>query len=1040
MSKQVNNSSLDNLIPPEISEDELYKAIQKLASEANIKTVLEIGSSSGGGSTAAFVQGINNNPHQPTLYCMEVSKNRFGELQKRYADNSFVKCYNVSSIDVGKFPDKNEVVNFYYQKETDLKKYPLEQVLLWLEQDIEYVKSSGVSGDGIKKIKEENNIDYFDIVLIDGSEFTGSIELDEVYGANFIILDDINTFKNFDSHQRLLRDPNYTLVHQNIYLRNGYSIFKKKGLQFTYPDLPIHFFTIVLNGQPFIRYHIEIFKQLSFKWHWHIVEGVAKLQHDTAWSLELGGKIIDSIHEHGLSNDGTTEYLDNISKQYPENITIYRKPQGIFWDGKREMVNAPLENIQEECLLWQVDVDELWTLEQIFTARDMFIKHPEKTAAFYWCWYFVGEKIVVSSRNCYSQNPQQEWLRTWRYKPGYIWAAHEPPILVGDSKKHQQQDIAKIDPFLHEETEKHGLIFHHYAYATPQQLKFKEIYYGYKNAESQWIDLQEQKQFPLFLRDYFPWVKDETMVDIAESCCIVPIAQKGTSSNTWCFLSPEEVQKSAAKIEKISPKIVVDGVFFQMFNTGIARVWRSLLEEWVKTGFSKHIIVLDRAGTAPKIRGISYRFTSEYNYAETGADSERLQKICVKEGADLFISTYYTAPISTPSIFMGYDMIPEVLGYGNMNDSGWREKHYGILHASKYITISQNTASDLVKFYPEISPDSVTVAYCGLDKNFYPATSEEINQFQTKHNINKPYFIVVGERLGLNNYKNIIHFFKAFSLLPNSSDLAIVCIGGRPELEPELTALVPGSSTHILHLNDTDLKIAYSGAIALVYPSLYEGFGLPILEAMACGCPVITCHNSSIPEVAGEAALYVNEYYVDELVSGLSKIQNPEIRNQLIAAGLQQAQKFSWSKMAEIVAEVFTQTAKIAKAENTVPVAQVWAELRKIQDELQKIKFYSGNLQLTRQAPAQLKNFLELISAMESSKFWKIRTAWFKLKKSIGLPVDTFEPNIDLNQDIEIQIEQAKVTIAAMQSSKFWKLRAAWFKFKKAVGLPTDNE
>lgn len=811
----------------------------------------------------------------------------------------------------------------------------------------------------------------------------------------------------------------------------------------TVSALPIHFFTIVLNGEPFIRYHIEVFKQLPCKWHWHIVEGVAKLQHDTAWSLELGGKILDSIHERGLSNDGTTEYLDNISKQYPENITIYRKPKDIFWDGKREMVNAPLENIQEECLLWQVDVDELWTLEQICTAREMFIKHPEKTAALYWCWYFVGEKIVVSSRNCYSQNPQQEWLRTWRYKPGYVWAAHEPPKLVEKVKNNQQKDIAQINPFLHEETEKQGLIFHHYAYTTPQQLQFKEIYYGYKNAESQWIALQEQKQFPLFLRDYFPWVKDETMVDLADSCCVVPIAQKEFSSNKWCFLSPEDVQKATAKIEKIYPKIAVDGVFFQMFNTGIARVWRSLLEEWVKSGFSKHIIVLDRAGTAPKIRGIRYRLAPEYRYTETGTDSKRLQKICEQEDVDLFISTYYTTPISTPSIFMGYDMIPEVLGYANINDSGWKEKHYGILHAIKYITISQNTASDLVKFYPEIPPNSVTVAYCGLDKTFTPATSEEIKQFKTKHNINKPYFIVVGERLGLNNYKNIIHFFKAFSQLPNLSDLAIVCIGGRPELEAELAALVSASSTHILHLNDTDLKTAYSGAIALVYPSLYEGFGLPIVEAMACGCPVITCYNSSIPEVAGEAALYVNEHNVDELVKALSQIQNTDFRDLLIAAGVEQSKKFSWSKMAETVAEVLIQTAKTPTHENTVPVAKIWAEFRHLQGELQKLQSQSHKnitSHLANPAPAQLKNFLELISAMESSKFWKLRTAWFKLKKVIGLPVDMFEPNIDPNLDIEIQIEQAKVTIAAMRSSKFWQLRTAWFKFKKAVGLPTDNE
>ena len=97
------------------------------------------------------------------------------------------------------------------------------------------------------------------------------------------------------------------------------------------------------------------------------------------------------------------------------------------------------------------------------------------------------------------------------------------------------------------------------------------------------------------------------------------------------------------------------------------------------------------------------------------------------------------------------------------------------------------------------------------------------------------------------------------------------------------------------------MSIAYSGAVALIYPSKHEGFGLPVLEAIACGCPVITCPNGAIPEVAGEAALYVNDEDVDGLANLLCEVQKPQIRNSLIAAGLKQAKKFSWSKMAETV-------------------------------------------------------------------------------------------------------------------------------------------
>ena len=1040
---QPNNqtSQLNSLIAPEIKNDELYNIIQMIASKTKINSILEIGSSSGGGSTEAFVKGIKENPHKPYLYCMEVSQIRFAKLQQTYSYTNFVKCYNLSSIAVENFPKEEEVINFYNKHQTNLNKYPLDEVIRWLNQDIDYVRNSGVSGNGIKKIKEENNIDYFDLVLIDGSEFTGNVELDEVYGAKIIILDDTNIFKNYEAHQRLLKDEDYILVHQNLNLRNGYSIFKKKGVESIFSELPIHFFTIVLNGQPFIEYHIEIFKQLPFKWHWHIIEGVAQLKHDTAWSVSLGGKVTDDIHNQGLSKDGTTEYINTIAQQHPENITIYRKPEGQFWDGKKEMVQAPLVNIQEECLLWQVDVDELWTVEQISSARQLFIEYPEKTAAYYWCWYFFGEELVVSTRNCYTQNIQREWLRTWRFKPEYTWEAHEPPILVQRFSNNKIKDIAKINPFSHEETEKHNLLFEHYAYVLPEQLKFKETYYGYKDAESQWLKLQKPEILPVFLSEYLSWVTDETMVDNAEFLGIVPIAQKDDQSDNWKFLSSLEIKEKLIDIkkEKVFPLVAIDAVFFQFLNTGIGRVWRSLFEEWLKSGFAKHILILDRDGTAPRISGIRYRKILPLDYNKTAIDSQLLQKVCDEEGVDLFMSTYYTTPISTPSVFLAYDMIPEVMNL-DLSLPVWREKYYSILHACKHITISQNTASDLAKFFPEIALDSISVAYPGIKTLFSIAAEEEINQFKNNNKISKPYFIVVGDRLGCQGYKNVEYFFKAFSQLDNKNDLSIVCVGGNPQLEPKMANLVTNTSTYMLKLSDEDLKVAYSGAIALVYPSLYEGFGLPILEAMACGCPVITCKTASIPEVGGDAVIYVSEYNIKELVTALSKVQHPDIRSSLVNAGLEQAGKFSWSKMAEKVVEVLMQIAQNIQKQNISVTPSLWKEFRTLQTEFQNLQSQlQSDSKSQLKYPAQLKQALDLINAMETSKFWQLRTSWFNLKKLLGLRVDYFESQVNASQPTNIQLEEAYTIIEAMQSSKFWQLRTAWFRLKKKIGLPIDE-
>ncbi|TAE69821.1 MAG: glycosyltransferase [Oscillatoriales cyanobacterium] len=368
-------------------------------------------------------------------------------------------------------------------------------------------------------------------------------------------------------------------------------------------------------------------------------------------------------------------------------------------------------------------------------------------------------------------------------------------------------------------------------------------------------------------------------------------------------------------------KIVIDGVFYQLNSTGIGRVWTSLLENWAENGFAKQILVLDRAGTAPKIPGIQYRNVARYDYSQTDADRQMLQQICDEENADLFISTYYTTPLSTRSVFMTYDMIPELMGQ-NLAHSEWREKHSGIRHASAYIAISANTARDLVKVFPQISSASVAVAHCGIDANFSPADREEIAGFKSKYGIAKPYFLLVGERVGWHGYKNGILFFKAFSQLANKFDFDLVCTGGKPVLEPDLQLYCSGITVRTLQLSDSELRVAYSGAAVLVYPSKYEGFGLPVVEAMACGCPVITCPNGSIPEVAGKAAVYVDGDDVSGLVNALREIQKPAVRNSLIAAGLEQAKKFSWSKMAATVSSVLVQVAEHSLQPQADPALQ----------------------------------------------------------------------------------------------------------------------
>jgi hypothetical protein len=223
-------SQLNQLISAEVINDAFYNHIYDISRSQPCKHVLEIGSSGGGGSTGAFVKGLRENPARPNLYCMEVSQRRFEKLKEVYRDDTFVKCYNFSSVSVSRFPSRREVEDFYNSVPTNLNKFPLKEVLRWLHQDIGYLKDWPAANiDGILRIKEECKITEFDVVLIDGSEFTGSAEMDVIYGASIMMLDDINGFKNHSNYLRLKHDSNYSLFIEDWKLRNGYAIFKRKN-------------------------------------------------------------------------------------------------------------------------------------------------------------------------------------------------------------------------------------------------------------------------------------------------------------------------------------------------------------------------------------------------------------------------------------------------------------------------------------------------------------------------------------------------------------------------------------------------------------------------------------------------------------------------------------------------------------------------------------------------------------------------------------------------------------------------------------------
>ncbi len=220
--------SLDTIIAPEIINDRFQQTIYSIAANQPLRHILEIGSSSGDGSTKAWVQGIQENPNKPIIHCIELSKPRYQALQNYYSGNSQVHCYWASSVGAECFPTEPEITDFYNTVASKLRQWPLENVLGWRQNDLDYIYSNNAPANGIKQALRNINQLAFDAVLIDGSEFTGVAEFAQIYGATWILLDDILTYKNWNVFHYLSNDSRYQNITTQLSVRNGFSVFRRK--------------------------------------------------------------------------------------------------------------------------------------------------------------------------------------------------------------------------------------------------------------------------------------------------------------------------------------------------------------------------------------------------------------------------------------------------------------------------------------------------------------------------------------------------------------------------------------------------------------------------------------------------------------------------------------------------------------------------------------------------------------------------------------------------------------------------------------------
>lgn len=277
-----------------------------------------------------------------------------------------------------------------------------------------------------------------------------------------------------------------------------------------------------------------------------------------------------------------------------------------------------------------------------------------------------------------------------------------------------------------------------------------------------------------------------------------------------------------------------------------------------------------------------------------------------KKSLDVFHSSYYRynmgniKNVTTVYDFMYEKYFPK---YSIRRLIHSYQKYQAIKHSNYIIGISKNTLSDMLKYFPEFRSKKKQVVYLGINKDFYPIKiKEKFIKIQNYKLYDNSYFLYFGNRKSYKNFKLLIHAYSAF--IKNNKDKNIpylVVSGGGAFSKEEIRLLrekdILSSTKKLNKIDNAELNILYNYCSGFIYPSLYEGFGLPVIEAMKAGAPVICSNSSSIPEVAGEAAILFDPSNVFALEKSLFELLNNNTRNDLIRLGFAQSRKFSWNKM-----------------------------------------------------------------------------------------------------------------------------------------------
>lgn len=369
-------------------------------------------------------------------------------------------------------------------------------------------------------------------------------------------------------------------------------------------------------------------------------------------------------------------------------------------------------------------------------------------------------------------------------------------------------------------------------------------------------------------------------------------------------------------------RIGIDARFYSSASTGIGRYVYELIDNVLRLDDHNHYVLFFNHPHfdefKPKRQGVEKILAASPHYS--WREQWHFCRVLKHAKLDLMHFTHFNAPIlyRDPSIVTIHDLTLHKYP-GNKMDSFWQRLGYEwSIHsitrrAKKIIAVSKHTKNDIIELL-RAKKEKIVVIHEGVAPQFHPiADKNVVSEFCKRMGFTKPYILYTGV---WRSHKNLVNLIKAFALLKNHYHFEgfLVITGKEDPWYPEVKQTV--ASEHLEGevrftglVPEEDLVLLYNGALLYVLPSLYEGFGLPALEAMACGVPVCAARSSSLPEICGEGnAVFFDPNNVSDIASKISSVYNNhqkilELQNR----GLKRAKGFSWEKMARETLKLYNE-------------------------------------------------------------------------------------------------------------------------------------